>query len=72
MRVQLMKKRKELRHETNINQMPASLTQSCDDPQDETFTLNQLINNCFSKHAPTKQVKFTRQPAPWIKDHKII
>lgn len=52
--------------------MPASLTQSCDDPQDETFTLNQLINNCFSKHAPTKQVKFTRQPAPWIKDHKII
>ena len=51
---------------------------SFDDPNDQLNTLNKLILNAINEHAPlTKthapltKTKFTRRPAPWLKDFEI-
>ena len=33
---------------------------------------NKLILDCIDRHAPLKRTKFTRPPAPWIKQLDII
>ena len=45
---------------------------SFDDPDDQVKTLNKLITDCLSRHAPIKRTKFTRPPAPWMKTLDII
>ena len=56
----------------DFNQLPTSLVYSFDDPDDQISTLNKLITDCITEHAPTKRVKFTRPPAPWMNDPEII
>ena len=34
--------------------------------------LNKLILDCIDRHAPPKRTKFTRPPAPWMKQQDII
>ena len=45
---------------------------SSDDPDVQVETLNKLITDCLSRHAPIKRTKFTRPPAPWMKTLNII
>ena len=50
---------------------------SFDDPNDklnkqkQTITLNKLILNTINEHVPLRKTKFTRPPAPWMKDFEI-
>ena len=40
-----------------------------DEPEDQLFILNKLITlHCIEEHAPLRRVKFTRTPAPWMKE----
>ena len=40
-----------------------------DEPEDQLFILNKLIIlYCIEEHAPLRRVKFTRTPAPWMKE----
>ena len=32
---------------------------------------NHLLIGCIERHAPLKQIKVSRRPAPWIKDLEI-
>ena len=51
--------------------LPISLVYSFDDPNDQLDTLNKLILNAINEHAPLTKTKFTRPPAPWMKDFEI-
>ena len=39
---------------------------------DQVAMLNTLILDCIDRHAPLKRTKFTRPPAPWMKQLDII
>ena len=55
----------------DFKQLPTSLVYSFDEPDDKISVLNKLVNQCISEHAPIKRTKFTRPPAPWLKDLEI-
>ena len=44
---------------------------SFNETDDQLDTLNKLILSLIDKHAPLIKTKFTRTPAPWMKDIKI-
>ena len=54
----------------NFKQLPTSLVYAFDEPDGKISVLNKLVNQCISEHALIKQKKFTRPPAPWLKDRK--
>ena len=56
----------------DFRQLPLSTVYSFEDPDDQVETLNKLITDCLSRHAPIKRLKFTRPPAPWMKTLDII
>ena len=56
----------------DFSQLPLSTVYSFDDPDDQVETLNKLITDCLSRHAPIKRTKFTRPPAPWMKRLDIV
>ena len=75
------KRYKYVRNEKNLNMnnyiadfkmLPTSLIYSFDDPDDQISTLNQLVTQCISEHAPTRRVQLTRPPAPWMNDPEIV
>ena len=79
----LMLRKKDLNHviEKNLNmnnyisdfkKLPTNLVYAFDEPGDQIDVLNNLINQCISDYAPTKKVKFTCPPAPWMEDPEII
>ena len=55
----------------DFNVLPTSLIYSFDDSNDQLDTLNKLILNVINEHAPLIKTKFTRPPAPWMKDFEI-
>ena len=55
-----------------FSQLPLSTVYSFDDPDDQVETINKLITDCLSRHAPIKRTKFTRSPAPWMKRLDIV
>ena len=57
---------------SDFSQLPLSTVYSFEDPADQVETLNKLITDCLSRHAPIKRLKFTRPPAPWMKTLDII
>ena len=60
--------------ETYINDfktLPFSTVYSFNETDDQLDTLNKLILSVIDKHAPLVKTKFTRPPAPWMKDIKI-
>ena len=59
-------------HVNDFSQIPLSTVYSFDNPNDQVETLNNLITDCLSRHAPIKGTKFTRPPAPWMKTLDII
>ena len=71
---------KNVRNEKNFNineyindfsKIPFSVVYSFDDPNDQLDTFNKLVTECINKHAPIQRTKFTRPPAPWMKDPDI-
>ena len=42
-----------------------------DEPDDKITVLNKLVHQCISEYVPIKRMKFTRPPAPWMKDPEI-
>ena len=44
---------------------------SFNETDDQLDTLNKLILSVIDKHAPLLKTKFTKPPAPWMKDIKI-
>ena len=52
------------KHILDFKQLPTSLVYVFDEPDDKISILNKLVNQCTSEHAPIKQTKFTRHPAP--------
>ena len=60
--------------ETYINDfkaLPFATVYSFNETDDQLDTLNKLILSVIDKHAPLVKTKFTRPPAPWMKDIKI-
>ena len=55
----------------DFNVLPTSLIYSFDDSNDQLDTLNKLILNVINELAPLIKTKFTRPPAPWMKDFEI-
>ena len=52
---------------TDFSTLPFSTVYSFDNPYDQLAMLNKLILDCIDRHAPLKRIKFTRPPAPWMK-----
>ena len=52
---------------TDFSTLPFSTVYSFDNPDDQLAVLNKLILDCIDRHAPLKRTKFTRPPAPWMK-----
>ena len=59
-------------HYTDFSNLPFSTVYSFDNPDDQLAVLTKLILDCIDRHAPLKRVKFTRPPAPWMKQLDII
>ena len=59
------------RFENEISCTLFNLVYAFDCPNDQVDTLNRLLSNCINEHAPIKKCKFTRPPAPWMKDLDI-
>lgn len=57
---------------SDIEKIPFSLIDTFDDPEDQLYVMNELILSCINSHAPLKRCKFTRPPAPWMKDPSIV
>ena len=60
--------------ETYINDfktLPFATVYSFNEADDQLDTLNKLILSVIDKHAPLVKTKFTKPPAPWMKDTKI-
>ena len=57
---------------SDFKKLPTNLVYAFDKPGDQIDVLNNLINQCISDYAPTKKVKFTCPPAPWMEDPEII
>ena len=56
----------------DFKQLPTSLVYAFDEPDDRISVLNKLGNQCISEHGPIKPTKFTRPPAPWLKDPEVF
>ena len=52
--------------------LPTSIVFGFDDPNDQIAMLNKLITGCIADHASIRKVKFTRPPAPWMKDSELV
>ena len=57
---------------TDFSTLSFSTVCSFDNPDDQLTVLNKLILDCIDRHAPLKRTKFTRPPAPWMKQLDII
>ena len=59
-------------HVADFKLLPTRIVFGFDDPNDQIAMLNKLITDCIADHAPIKKVKFTRPPAPWMKDPELV
>ena len=60
-----------IKYRLDFKQLATSLVYVFDEPDGKISVLNKLMNQCISEHAPIKRTKFTRLPAPWMKDPEI-
>ena len=58
-------------HITDFKTLPFATVYSFNETDDQLDTLNKLILSVIDKHTPLVKTKFTRPPAPWMKDIKI-
>ena len=57
---------------TDLRTLPFSTVYSFDNPEDQLAMLNKLILDCIDRDSLLKRTKFTRPPAPWMKQLDII
>ena len=55
----------------NLKALPIYLVYSFDGLNFQLNTLIKRILNTINEHAPLRKTKFTRTPAPWMKDFEI-
>ena len=53
---------------TDFTTLPFSSAYIFDNPDDQLAMLSKLILDCIDRHAPLKRTRFSRPPAPWIKN----
>ena len=73
-RYKLIRDEKSFGHQSfvrDVSQLPFSLVYSIKDPDEKLTIFNQLLLEAINKHAPSKKIKVTRPPAPWIHDPEI-
>ena len=51
------------KYQKNFSQIPMSVADIFDDPNDQLYMLNELTLSCINQHAPLRRVKLTRPPA---------
>ena len=56
----------------DINFVPFSTVYAIDDPNEKLSIFNDLLLDCINQHAPLKRTKFTRPPAPWMRDNAVV
>ena len=56
----------------DLKLLPTSIVFGIDDPNDQIAMINKLVTDCIADHAPIRKVKFTRPPAPWMKDLELV
>ena len=56
----------------DFKQLPFSIVNSFDNPDDQPDILNKIILECIECQVPLKRTKFTRALAPWMKDLDIF
>ena len=56
----------------DISRTPFSIVYVIDDPNDKLSIFNELILKCVNDHAPLIRTKFTRPPAPWMRNTEVI
>ena len=56
----------------DFKQLPFSIVNSFDNPDDQPDILNKIILECIECQAPLKRTKFTRPLVPWMKDLDIV
>ena len=74
-RYKLIRNQKNLNINNYINdfsQLPLNLVYSFDDPNEQIEIFNDIVTSCMDSHAPVTRTKFTRPPAPWMKDQEIV
>ena len=55
----------------DFSQIPLNLVYAFDDPEEQLDIFNKMVTDCMNRHAPIQRTKFTRPPAPWMKDPEI-
>ena len=55
----------------SFKKLPFATVFSFNETDDQLDTRNKLIHSVIEKHLPLVKTKFTRPPAPWMKDIKI-
>ena len=56
----------------DFSTLPFSTVYSFDNSDDQLAMLSKLILDCIDRHAPLKRTKFTRLPAPWLKQLDLL
>ena len=56
----------------DISLLPFSVLYGINDPNEKLSIFNDLILNCINNHAPVRRTKFTRPPAPWMRDPNVM
>lgn len=59
------------KYQEDFSQIPMSVVDTFDDPNDQIYMLNEFTLSCIDQHASLIRTKLTRPPAPWIADLNI-
>ena len=59
------------KYQKDFSQIPMSVVDIFDDPNDQLYMLNEFSLSCINQHAPLRRVKLTRPPALWMADLNI-
>ena len=54
-----------------MSYLPFSLIYAFEDVETKLDIFNSFILDCINKHAPSKKIKVTRQPSPWMQSEKM-
>ena len=56
---------------SDMSYLPFSLIYAFEDVETKLDIFNSFILDCINKHAPSKKVKVTRPPSPWMQSEKM-